>query len=109
MITHSLKITSVKTDTVDGRVDVVTTVAWELIATNDGATKSQSGVALLKAPGADFTPFDSLTESQVLAWVEDECPMDVHKRSLEQQFNSAAVEPTTEVTKPVPWAQTLGA
>jgi hypothetical protein len=58
----------------DGLSNVVTTVRWQLIATdaNTGAIAQCSRVNVLGPPNpADYTAYPDLTEAQVLSWIPD--------------------------------------
>lgn len=103
MITHSLKIKSVKTDTVDGIRDVVVSVSWELSATDGTSTVVLQGASLMNKPSENFTQFQQLTEEQVIAWVTEDSVIEAHKRSLEQQLPKQQ-SPSTEQSPALPWA-----
>lgn len=51
--------------------DVVLHVRWTLTGTDaDGDTGAFQGATPLSPPTGDFTPFEELTEAQVLGWVQ---------------------------------------
>jgi hypothetical protein len=56
----------------EGHTDVVFTVHWRVNAAdgNHNAT-SYGSVGVTLEPDADFTPYDNLTQSQVIGWVKD--------------------------------------
>lgn len=104
MITHNLKIVSTKTKDFDTQQKVVVFVGWRLTAIKDEKTLSFDGQSIWDAPGEPFTPFEQLTEAQVMSWVEAVEPLDAHRASLEQQFNWNAPS-DQEQDQPLPWAQ----
>lgn len=103
MITHNLKIKSVKTDTVDGISDVVVSVSWELSTTDGTTTVVLPGTSLMNKPSGTFTQFQQLTEEQVTAWVTEDGIIEMHKKSLEQQLPKQQ-ELSTEQSPTLPWA-----
>lgn len=90
---------------VDGEQDVVFTVHWTLSGTDGTYTGSTYGSAGVTVDGSgSFTPYDQLTQEQVLGWVWDS---GVDKD--EQEANVAAqienqVNPKV-VTPALPWAE----
>jgi len=89
----------------DGDVDVVFTVHWTLTDTQDGYTGSMYGTAgVFLDSESPFTPYDQLTEAQVVGWVKDSLgPVQVADmeasvlRQIEDQKNPPIVTP------PLPW------
>lgn len=94
----------------DNQTDVVFTVHWTCSGsqTVNGQTYNGSVYATCSLPaptGADFTPYDQLTEQQVLGWI---WANGVDKFSAESavatQIQNQINPPV--VTPPLPWAQT---
>lgn len=57
---------------IDQNTNVVGKAAWHvLVETDDGLSSMGAGETVLEAPAQDqpFTPYESLTEDQVIAWV----------------------------------------
>jgi len=55
-----------------GMTDVVFQVQWSYEGTDGTFTTAMSGSTDVPAPASgDFTPFDQLTEAQVLGWVQE--------------------------------------
>jgi len=89
-----------------GQTDVVITVYWRQNATNDTFNATvYSSIDLVYTPGTAFTPYDQLTQDQVVEWVKsalgaDKCAL--LEASLDKQIANQANPPT--VTLPLPWA-----
>ena len=93
----------------EGHSDVVFTVHWRLNGTDGEYTAGAYGsVGLTLDPEAEFTPFEKLTEAQVIGWVQDalgEEQVTSYEANVAQQINNQIVPPV--VTPPLPWAPTL--
>lgn len=90
----------------EGKTDVVVTAHWRVDATdgtnNAGAYGSQS---FTLTEGADFTPFEELTETQVVGWVQSSMGVDAVtalQENLDKQIEEAANPPI--VKPPLPWS-----
>lgn len=91
----------------DGMTDVVKSASWSRTASTelDGKTYSATfpGVTPFSAPDpASFTPYDQITEDQVIGWIEGKVDMvEIDARlvaNVEAQINPPVVE------LPLPWA-----
>ena len=74
MITFNWTISAVeRTISLDGLSDVIKTVHWRYRGTDEnGVTAETYGATGIGDPNPqDFTPFDEVTESDVIGWVED--------------------------------------
>jgi hypothetical protein len=78
----------------NGLSDVVKVIHWRLSAT-DGQyyTDSYSTVSLDAPDAENFTSFDSLTEEQVIAWVESKVDVENVKTGLQNQLAALANPP----------------
>lgn len=89
----------------DGLPDVVKRVFWLCTAT-DGVNESRlGGKTEVPLSTASFTPYDQLTQTQVIGWVRDVLgPQEVARieASLQQQLADMANPPIVEL--PLPWA-----
>lgn len=91
----------------DGFTDVVVSATWQasVSGVKDAApyTIQQSGFVQFPAPGNPFTPYQSLTQEQVLQWCYD---AGVDKGAVEAVLLAQEAEllnpPTQEL--PLPWA-----
>jgi hypothetical protein len=93
----------------DGNTDVVFTVHWTCSGTQDsnGTTYNGSVYSTTSVPapeaGAPFTPYDQLTQNQVLGWC--------WANGVDQSATEAAVQAQIDaqinppvVTPPLPWS-----
>lgn len=92
----------------DGYTDVVITASWNCngVATVGGVAYSSnySGFSSFSLdPSAPFTPFDQLTQDQVLGWVwQDPNLKPVVETNVQVQLDRQINPPI--VTPPLPWA-----
>jgi hypothetical protein len=96
----------------DGLTNVVKTVHWRIMATEDGHSAEAYGSVSLSDPDPDtFTAFDGLTKETVQGWVEatlnaegegEVLVVERMKTSLAEQIARAKAPPV--VTMPAPWS-----
>lgn len=90
----------------DGHTDVVFTVHWTLTGTDGtytGYVYGSQGVSV--NPDEPFTPYDQLTEAQVIGWVQaamGEEQVASYEANVAQQIEDQINPPV--VTPPLPWA-----
>lgn len=91
----------------DGKTDVVFTVHWNLTGsdgTHTGYVYGSVGVTL--DPDAPYTPYDQLTQEQVVGWVQDalgEEQVAAYEANVAKQIEDQINPPV--VTPPLPWAE----
>jgi hypothetical protein len=91
----------------EGETDVVFTVHWTLNGTDgtyNGSVYGSVGVTLDE--GATFTPYASLTQAQVIGWVQDtlgEEQVLSYEANVAQQIDNQINPPV--VTPPLPWSE----
>ena len=91
----------------DGDTDVVFTVHWTLNGTDgtyNGSVYGSVGVTL--DPDAPFVPYASLTEAQVIGWVQDALGAEqvaAYEANVAQQIANDKNPPV--VTPPLPWGE----
>jgi hypothetical protein len=91
----------------EGETDVVFTVHWTLNGTDgtyNGSVYGSVGVTL--DPDAPFTPYASLTQAQVVGWVQDalgEEQVAAYEANVAQQISDQVDPPV--VTPPLPWSE----
>jgi hypothetical protein len=91
----------------DGQTDVVFSVHWQLNGTDgtyNGSVYGSVGVTLDE--GATFTPYASLTQAQVIGWVQDalgEEQVASYEANVAQQIENQINPPV--VTPPLPWSE----
>lgn len=91
----------------DGHQDVVFTCHWRRQAT-DGTHKADiyGSQAVTLDAEAPFTPFEQLTEAQVIGWLEDAMGAETlaaQVTALDQQIENQINPPV--VRPPLPWIQ----
>lgn len=104
MITPLWKIETLWVQKIDGNLqDVVVTAAWRCSATEDGFTGSVYATVSFQAPsGGNFTPFEDLTQEQVLNWVwTNGVDKTAAEAAVAQQIENQKNPPIT--TPPLPW------
>jgi len=75
----------------DGLKDSIQNVHWVYEATDGTNTTSSIGVETLEAPSEEeFTPFDELSEDDVVAWLEAKMDLDSLKANLDDQLDKIA-------------------
>jgi hypothetical protein len=90
----------------EGETDVVFSVHWQLNGTDgtyNGSVYGSVGVTL--DPDAPFTPYASLTQAQVIGWVQDalgEEQVASYEANVAQQIENQINPPV--VTPPLPWS-----
>jgi hypothetical protein len=91
----------------DGETDVVFVCHWTLNGTDgtyNGSVYGSVGVTLDE--GATFTPYSSLTQAQVIGWVQDalgEEQVASYEANVAQQIENQINPPV--VTPPLPWSE----
>jgi hypothetical protein len=93
----------------DGKTDVVVTAHWNVSATDGAYTSSAYGTQSFTYDSAkSFTPFSSLTQDQVIGWVQESMGIDAVTKLQESLDNQIAdqINPPI-VTPPLPWATVL--
>jgi hypothetical protein len=96
-------ITKLEVTTYEGLTDVVISVSWSVTDTQQGITEVFDGVTLVEPPGDNFTPYNELTEVQVLEWVYKKVNKTGTEAIITQRIQdkiSPAVDP------PLPWNKT---
>lgn len=90
----------------DGQTDVVFTVHWRLNAADGEYGASGYGtIGLTYDPAAPFTPFASLTEAQVVGWVQAALGAEqiAQMEAALAQAIAAQINPPV-VSPPLPWS-----
>ncbi len=85
--------------------DVVVVANWSLIATDGTHEANAYGATAMGPVGSEFTPFDQLTEAQVIEWVKEQIGAEgvaAFEAYAAQQIADQINPPI--VTPPLPWA-----
>jgi hypothetical protein len=90
----------------EGHKDVVFTAHWRMDGTDgEYAAGVYGSVGLTLDPKAKFTPFEKLTEAQVIGWVKDalgEEQVTSYEENVANQIEALINPPV--VRPPLPWA-----
>jgi hypothetical protein len=83
--------------------ETVITAGWRCNGTQDTYTATSYGSASFPAPEGSFTPYDQLTQQQVLGWCwangVDQTAVEASvEASIDSQINPTVIQP------PLPWA-----
>lgn len=83
--------------------DVVITAGWRCNGVNGNFTGTSYGTASFSDPGNPFTPYDQLTEQQVLnwCWTDGGVNKDKTEASVESQIQNQINPPVVQL--PLPW------
>lgn len=83
--------------------DVVITANWSCRGSDGAFSAALTGCVSFAPPSGDFTPYDQLTEAQVLGWCwENGVDKATIEASVEQQIVEQANAPV--VSLPLPWS-----
>lgn len=90
----------------DGETDVVFNVHWTLTGEEAGFTGSVYGSQSVSIdPDVPFTPYEDLTETQVIGWVQSAMGAEQvasYEANVAKQIEDQIYPPV--VTPPLPWA-----
>lgn len=91
----------------DGNTDVVFSANWRRIA-NDGAGhigQVYGSQIITVDGGAPFTPYDQLTEVQIVGWLENAMGAELlAEQEADMNAQIKAQANPTEIVLPLPWA-----
>ena len=103
-ITWTIDWMDVSTKTIDGFTQVVLSAGWRCTGTDGTYTASNYGSASFPQPatGGQFTPFNQLTENEVLGWCfANGVDKDATEASVRTQLANLQNPPV--VQPPLPW------
>ena len=87
-----------------GNIDVVFCVHWTCSGVDAEFSASVYSTCNVPSPEGSFTPFDDLTQDQVLGWIwANGVDKDVTESAVQQQIDNQINPPV--VTPPLPWSQ----
>ncbi len=85
--------------------DVVITAHWRCNGTDGTFSGTVYGTCSFSQPGEPFTPYDQLTQEQVLGWCwVNGVNKDATEANIDQQIANQVNPPI--VTPPLPWSTT---
>ena len=87
----------------EGQTDVVFQVGWRCNATDGTYTATQYGsVSVTYVAGTPYTPYNQLTQEQVLGWIwASGVDQTATEAAVQQQIDNQINPPV--VTPPLPW------
>ena len=104
-ITWSIQWMNVSTQQIDGFSEVVLTAGWICTGSESTFTASAYGTCSFPLPqtGGQFTPYNQLTQAEVLGWcwangVNQQATEAAVQTQLNDQINPPIIQP------PLPWA-----
>ena len=104
-ITWIIEWMNVSTQTIDGFTQVVLSAGWRCTGTDGTYTASNYGSVSFPQPaeGGQFTPYNQLTENQVLGWCfANGVDQTATEASVRTQLTNLQNPPV--VQPPLPWA-----
>jgi hypothetical protein len=109
-MTFEIKITGLRTQTINGIENAVKQVEWTMTGTEQGQTFELPQTTIVPDPQSDgFVPLQNLTEAQVVAWIETHDiripAIQAHiQLVLDREVAKAQLQPAT-----MPWAPVVEA
>ena len=90
----------------EDKTDVVVTIAWTLTGVEDAYTSKIEGLKHFNIFSDSFTPYEDLTELQVINWLKDEFGavyVNGLQSSIESKINELKSPPIKPEQKALPW------
>jgi len=87
---------------VENLENVVVSAEWRLIASDAGVSVERIGAESFNLQTEGFTPFESLTEQQVLGWINERVNKELAESMLAEAIEQKRNPPIVEKT--LPWA-----
>ena len=90
-----------------GETDVVVLAAYNVTGIQDQTTASIGGIQQFTYTGGEFTPYEDLTEEQVIGWIQSalgENGVNSIYACIDGQINSILNPPPTPQPEPLPWS-----
>jgi len=89
---------------VDGQTDVVVNAIWQVTGVDGEYTASIGGnTQFTLEQGASFTPYDQLTQAQVIGWIP-ESSITSAQQCVQGQIDSLINPPVSPSSQALPWA-----
>jgi len=107
MTTFTTRITSMYTlPQVDGETDVVVNAMWQVTGVDGQYTADIGGNTqfTLSPDTPNFTPYDSLTQAQVIGWIP-ESAITSAQQCVQGQIQSMITPPVSPANTALPWSQ----
>jgi hypothetical protein len=90
-----------------GESDVVVLAAYDVTGTQDKTTASVNGLQQFTYTGGAFTPYEDLTEEQVVGWIQSalgESGVNSIYACIDGQISSILNPPPSPQVAPLPWS-----
>jgi len=91
---------------IDGQTDVVVTAMYTVTATDASIVTNLTNMQMFTYTGSSFTPFDQLTQEQVIGWIQaDLTSVGVNniELCLQGKINTILTPPVIPQPQPLPW------
>jgi hypothetical protein len=89
---------------VEGQTDVVVNALWTVTGVDGTYTASIGGnTQFTLEQGAAFTPYDQLTQAQVIGWIP-ESQITSAQQCVQGQIDSLITPPVSPSAQPLPWS-----
>ena len=104
MTTFTTTINSMYTlPQVEGQTDVVVNALWTVTGVDGAYTADIGGnTQFTLEQGAAFTPYDQLTQAQVIGWIP-ESQLTSAQQCVQGQIDSLITPPVSPSAQPLPW------
>ena len=109
-LSYTYAVVGLKTTSVNTLTNVITSIQWTLTGTDSaGNTGSFSGVTPYSLNANTFIPFESLTETDIVSWIQatvsgDSLYFQHINDQIESQININTVTMVDVDTNALPWA-----
>lgn len=98
MTTYSWKITTKKKIDIESNANVIVQAYWTKTGHRDGKSANFDGCcSFTLTEGADFVPFEDVTDSMVIEWVENSVDQDMVNQKIEQKLDADGSLPPWQV------------
>jgi hypothetical protein len=89
---------------VEGQTDVVVNALWKVTGVDGTYTADIGGnTQFTLEQGASFTPYDQLTQAQVIGWIP-ESQITSAQQCVQGQIDSLITPPVSPSAQPLPWS-----
>ena len=89
---------------VEGQTDVVVNALWTVTGVDGTYTADIGGnTQFTLEQGAAFTPYDQLTQAQVIGWIPEQ-QITSAQQCVQGQIDSLITPPVSPSAQPLPWS-----
>ena len=108
MTTYTWNVTALYTETIAGEQNYVVIANYEVVGVDGTYSASLSNIARFStASVTPFIPYEDLTETIVIGWIQDELGVDGVSNleaCIQGQIDSQINPPVVPVNTPLPWS-----